>query len=211
TETKNKGRAPKGISIMPWPPFSSDKFGLVQEELQDNPFHLLIATTFLNRTKGSVARPLLNKFLLLYQTPETLSLAHQNDLESFLQPLGLFRIRADRMIKMAKEWVTNPPTVDTLTALYNYPPKDTKPFPIPGRELCGVVRKLEWEIAHLPGVGAYALDSWRIFCRDRLRGVVPGEGEEEEWKRVVPKDKELRAYCRWRWAKDGVRWVEEGD
>jgi len=119
------------------------------------------------------------------------------------------------MIKMAKEWILNPPSSDGAdTVLYNYPPKDTKPFPISGREPCGVPQKLKWEIAHLPGVGAYALDSWRIFCRDRLRGTPDGgeeEEEEEEWRRVVPKDKELRAYCRWRWAKEGVKWVEEGD
>ena len=27
----------------------------------------------------------------------------------------------------------------------------------------------------------------------------------------MPKDKELRAYCRWRWAKEGIRWREEAD
>lgn len=62
----------------------------------------------------------------------------------------------------------------------------------------------------MPGVGAYALDSWRIFCRDEFCGRKEGE-EEEEWRRVVPKDKELRAYCRRLWAKEGVSWEEEGD
>jgi methyl-CpG-binding domain protein 4 len=130
-----------------------------------------------------------------------------------MQPLGLYRVRADRMIKMAKELVLNPLSLEegkeTLTVLYNYPAKDTRPFPIPGKEPWGVEQKLKWEIAHLPGVGAYALDSWRIFCRDEFRG--RKQGEEEEWRRVVPKDKELRAYCRWLWAKEGVTWEEEGD
>lgn len=35
-------------------------------------------------------------------------------------------------------------------------------------------RQGAWEVAHLPGVGAYAIDSWRIFCRDVLRGVAKG-------------------------------------
>lgn len=56
-------------------------------------------------------------------------------------------------------------------------------------------------------MGAYALDSWRIFCCDEFRG----NGDRDEWRRVVPKDKELRAYCRWRWAKEGIRWREEAD
>lgn len=83
-----------------------------------------------------------------------------------------------------------------------------------------------WEIGHIPGVGAYGLDSWRIFCRDELRGIADGrdvvagasagEGvpppastaspQQPEWQRVIPQDKELRAYLRWRWLKDGWVW-----
>jgi hypothetical protein len=38
TEKKPKSqRAPAGIRILPWPPLSADRFGLVQEELRDNP------------------------------------------------------------------------------------------------------------------------------------------------------------------------------
>jgi len=70
------------------------------------------------------------------------------------------------------------------------------------------------EIGHLPGIGAYAFDSWRIFCRDELRDVASGwngenaggEDFEPEWKRVIPNDKELRAYLRWMWLKEGFRW-----
>lgn len=62
--------------------------------------------------------------------------------------------------------------------------------------------------------GPYALDSWRIFCRDVLRGVATGwngenskqEGFQPEWMRVLPEDKELRAYLRWMWLKEGFVW-----
>jgi hypothetical protein len=62
--------------------------------------------------------------------------------------------------------------------------------------------------------GPYALDSWRIFCRDILRGVATGwngegakeEGFQPEWMRVLPEDKELRAYLRWMWLKEGFEW-----
>ena len=68
----------------------------------------------------------------------------------------------------------------------------------------------EWEIAHLPGVGPYALDSFRIFHRDEMRGLAEdwlgkgaeGKDFEPEWKRVVPLDKELKAYVNWRWSKE---------
>lgn len=62
--------------------------------------------------------------------------------------------------------------------------------------------------------GPYALDSWRIFCRDILRGKATGwngeggkeEGFQPEWMRVLPEDKELRAYLRWMWLKEGFEW-----
>ena len=69
-----------------------------------------------------------------------------------------------------------------------------------------------WEIAHLPGVGAYALESFRIFGRDRLRGVHKRPGEEPEWKRLVPRDKELGPYVKWKWAEEGWDYdVETGN
>jgi hypothetical protein len=62
-----------------------------------------------------------------------------------------------------------------------------------------------WEIGHLTQ-GPYALDSWRIFCRDVLLGRSEhwtGKGSEPgfqpEWMRVLPRDKELRACLRWMW------------
>jgi hypothetical protein len=51
-------------------------------------------------------------------------------------------------------------------------------------------------------MGAYAIDSYRIFYRDRLRGVDVSDGVEEEWKRVVPTDKELKLYLDWRWGEE---------
>ena len=72
-----------------------------------------------------------------------------------------------------------------------------------------------WEIGHIVQ-GPYALDSWRIFCRDILRGVATGwngeggaEGFQPEWMRVMPKDKELRAFLRWMWMKEGYEWDPE--
>ncbi len=80
---------------------------------------------------------------------------------------------------------------------------------------------MAWEVGHLAGLGSYAIDSWRIFCRDELRGLPAGlsdrgdllrdpaaKAEElaKEWTRVLPLDKELRAYLRWRWLRVGFEW-----
>lgn len=78
----------------------------------------------------------------------------------------------------------------------------------------------EWEIGHLTQ-GRYAIDSWRIFCRDiflgksddwmgsserRLRAPSEGASFEPEWMRVLPEDKELRACLRWMWMREGYEW-----
>ncbi|KAF4123955.1 hypothetical protein GMORB2_5671 [Geosmithia morbida] len=75
-----------------------------------------------------------------------------------------------------------------------------------------------WEIGHVTQ-GKYAIDSWRIFCRDELLGRATdwnGGGSEAkfqpEWMRVMPNDKELRAYLRWMWMREGWEWdPETGD
>ncbi|TDZ24436.1 hypothetical protein Cob_v002608 [Colletotrichum orbiculare MAFF 240422] len=61
--------------------------------------------------------------------------------------------------------------------------------------------------------GKYALDSWRIFCRDELLGRAKdwnGGGAapnfQPEWMRVRPDDKELRACLRWMWMREGWEW-----
>jgi hypothetical protein len=72
-----------------------------------------------------------------------------------------------------------------------------------------------WEIGHLTQ-GRYAIDSWRIFCRDVLLGRARdwnGKGArpefQPEWMRVQPMDKELRACLRWMWMREGWEWDPE--
>ena len=49
------------------------------------------------------------------------------------------------------------------------------------------------EVAHLPGIGDYASDAWRLFCKvDFYAG--HGITVEDEWDRVNPTDKDLRRY-----------------
>ncbi|EIN09422.1 DNA glycosylase [Punctularia strigosozonata HHB-11173 SS5] len=50
-------------------------------------------------------------------------------------------------------------------------------------------------VSHLPGSGRYALDSYRIFCNPGI-----------DWMNVMPTDKELIKYIRWKWATVGRRW-----
>lgn len=97
----------------------------------------------------------------------------------------------------------------------NYPFPESITHPIKKSEILADddPRPNAWEIGHIVK-GPYALDSWRIFCRDVLRGLATGwngegsheEGFQPEWMRVLPTDKELRAYLRWMWLKEGFDW-----
>lgn len=101
-------------------------------------------------------------------------------------------------------WLAQPPEKETRFVRKAYPAEKTKG------------EQEGFEIVHLPGMGPYALDSFRIFHRDEMLGLADDwlgkgaaeEGFEPEWKRVLPADKELRAYLRWRWEKEGWVWDE---
>ncbi|KAF2022985.1 hypothetical protein EK21DRAFT_10816, partial [Setomelanomma holmii] len=129
------------------------------------------------------ARPILFALLAQYPTPKKLSLASLEDLTTMLQPLGLHNIRAIRLIALANAWVTAPPCKERRYRKLHYPIRGCGSNVKPG-EVLGLEDEREgWEIAHLPGMGAYALDSFRIFYRDKLRGVESIKGVEPEWKR----------------------------
>lgn len=210
-----KPRPPPGtVSCIPFPVLTAQKFGLIQEVLAHDPFQLLIAVTFLNRTRGIHSIPIFYKLMERYPTPAALAAAKHSEIVEIIRHLGLQNSRATRYITLAAAWIADPPGKGRRHRKLNYPlPGDGKS--IKPHEVISDAdeRSGAWEIAHLPTAGPYAIDSWRIFCRDVLRGLATswdGQGAEEgfepEWKRVVPKDKELRAYLRWMWLREGWEW-----
>lgn len=193
---------------MPWPSKDAERFGLIQEEFMDQPFFVILVTIFLSKTKGTNAIPVFRKFIKAYPTPQTIVEAPVEDIETYFVTLGLPG-RAKQIKNLAATWVQQPPVAGVVSKFsYKYPnPASTLPFP---EELFdepfGVPIGTEFEIGHLKGFGLYGMDSWRIFCRDALLGK-----ENEEWMHVVPNDKELRSYIRWRWNRVGKYWREEFD
>lgn len=180
-------------------------FGLIQERIHTSLYALLVQAILWNQTRGIQARPILFSLLTLYPTPESLSHASLSELTTLLQPLGLHNIRAARLIALANAWVAAPPDKNRRYRRLHYPCKGDGADVKPGEVLGCVDGRVGWEVAHLPGMGAYALDSFRIFYRDRLREVNE-YGSEEEWRSVLPMDKDLRAYLVWRWEKEGWKW-----
>ncbi|KAI0019156.1 DNA glycosylase [Xylariomycetidae sp. FL0641] len=190
------------------PPISAPRFHVIQEEVAHDLYALLVAAQLWNRTAGRAARPVFFELLARYPTPGSLAGAAPAALTALLRPLGLQRSRAARLRAFAGAWLRAPPSADR-----RYPRRGRGAAAEEGEALGPGDPREGWEVAHLPGVGPYALDSFRIFARDRLRGVVrgaeegaDGEGEEPEWKRVVPRDKELKALLRWRWLREGRIW-----
>ncbi|MCJ1247026.1 hypothetical protein MMC30_004237 [Trapelia coarctata] len=205
------------VSCIPFPPLDADSFGLVQERLCHEPFRLLIAVTFLNKTRGKVALPVCYELFERYPTPEDLANANSEELAALIGGLGLQNQRGKRMIKLAQMWVEKPPQKGQRYRRLHYPKKSDGSNVKPNEPISDDDPRVAWEIAHLPGTGAYAIDSWRIFCRDELRGLPTGlprtvspeavdEELQKEWTRVLPLDKELRAYLRWRWLRLGWNW-----
>jgi methyl-CpG-binding domain protein 4 len=187
---------------------------LIQEEFAHDPFNLLIAVIFLNKTRGKCAIPIFRQVVEMFPTPAQLAEADAPTLSFVINALGLQNQRAQTLIKLAQSWISDPPSKSRRHRTLQYPyqgaGKDIKVGDVlPDND----PRLGAWEIGHLPGLGPYAFDSWRIFCRDKLRGVATGwNGEgagpmfEPEWKRVLPQDKELRAILRWMWLREGWAW-----
>ena len=156
-----------------------------------------------------------------YPTPADLAAAKHDDLVEMIQHLGLQNQRAATCIKLAQAWLDTPPEKGKRYRRLHYPNKDDgKDIKATEGPIADDDERVAWEVGHLPGIGAYAIDSWRIFCRDELRGLRPhglvadllttDESRrvelEGEWTRVLPRDKELRAYLRWRWLRVGWTW-----
>ncbi|KAH0380896.1 DNA glycosylase, partial [Aureobasidium melanogenum] len=228
TPSPKRKRVPAGTSAVPFPKLSAPRFGLIQERLANDPFRLLIAVTFLNKTHGKAARPIFEQVMETYPTPNDLAAANVSELSEMIHSLGFQNQRARKLIKIAETWIGQPPQKGKLFRTMDYPNKGNgrhlKPKETVDEDVDDCIQAGALEIAHIYGLGPYAWDSWRIFCRDKFRGVAEGyNGEgvtgykpssqakedsifEPEWKRVVPLDKELRACLRWMWLREGWEW-----
>lgn len=194
-------------SHLPQPPglvfrLQPASFGLIQERICSSLYALVVQAILWNQTRGLMARPVLFALLAQYPTPEELSSASLEDLTAMLQPLGLHNIRAVRLIALANAWLAAPPCKERRYRKLHYPSRGCGSDVKPGEVLMPEDERDGWEIAHLPGMGAYALDSYRIFYRDKLRGIKITSDVEPEWKRVMADDKDLKAYLKWKWETD---------
>ncbi|KAF8464865.1 hypothetical protein BDZ91DRAFT_243498 [Kalaharituber pfeilii] len=169
------------------------KYGILQEEFKSDAFRLLLVTIFFSTIRAPNPVEAIQDFFENFTTPLALAQANHRIVSAHLRRIpGVTWVDGKNMIKFAKSWVKCPPKPMAKT-VHNFYTK--------GEDNLG------WEIGHLWGVGAVAIDAWRIFCRDRLYGHV----EENEWRSVVTDDPRLNAYLRWRKGKEDARlYLQEG-
>ncbi|XP_010184054.1 PREDICTED: methyl-CpG-binding domain protein 4, partial [Mesitornis unicolor] len=96
---------PRRKTLRKWTPPRSP-FNLVQETLFHDPWKLLIATIFLNKTSGKMAIPVLWEFLKKYPSPEVTRNADWKEMSELLRPLGLYELRAKTIIKFSDEYLS---------------------------------------------------------------------------------------------------------
>lgn len=130
---------------------------------------------FLNKTKAVRARPHLEAFLEEYPSPEVLKDAEPISIRTrYFADLGLHR-RAYWLVEMASQLGSQPPR-----------PNEPRKKPYKGAGYAS-------EVAHLTGIGDYASDAWRLFCKKSFYAS-HGITIEDEWKTLDPQDKDLKRY-----------------
>ncbi|KAI0259372.1 DNA glycosylase [Gloeopeniophorella convolvens] len=150
------------------------------ECVADDPWKLLVSVMLLNKTAGRIAVPVFWAVIQRWPTPDSLAHADPAQLENCIRCLGLQSIRAKRLISLSTAYMSSPEESEDSAHQWRKPPSQ---YPH------------HTQVSHLPGSGPYALDSYRIYC-----------GGPDAWRGVVPADKELIRYLKWRWAADGMQW-----
>ncbi|GAB4822354.1 hypothetical protein N2152v2_009400 [Parachlorella kessleri] len=85
------------------PPVSP--YGLLEEELYDDPWKLLVACMLLNKTSGKQVRKVIWDLFLLCPTPAAATSADVAAIQTLIQPLGLFRKRAVAIQKLSRDYL----------------------------------------------------------------------------------------------------------
>lgn len=96
---------PRRKAFKKWTPPRSP-YNLVQETLFHDPWKLLVATIFLNKTSGKMAIPVLWQFFERYPSAEVTREADWKPMSELMKPLGLYELRAKILIRFSDEYLT---------------------------------------------------------------------------------------------------------
>lgn len=85
------------------PPASS--YGLLEEQLYEDPWKLLVACMMLNKTSINQVRSVIWKLFELIPNAQAAVEADQTKIEAIIQPLGLFRKRSKAIKRFSQEYL----------------------------------------------------------------------------------------------------------
>ncbi|KAK5638017.1 hypothetical protein RI129_012312 [Pyrocoelia pectoralis] len=88
----------------PWIPPRSPH-NLIEESLHQNPWSLLVATIFLNKTSCKAAKPNLDTFLEDFHNPHDVIRKKPSDLELYFTNIGLSKRRANQVWHMSHDYI----------------------------------------------------------------------------------------------------------
>ncbi|KAM3617021.1 uncharacterized protein V6R79_001186 [Siganus canaliculatus] len=95
---------PRRKAFKKWTPPRSP-YNLVQETLFHDPWKLLVATVFLNKTSGKMAIPVLWQFFERYPSAAVTREADWKPMSELMKPLGLYELRAKTLIRFSDEYI----------------------------------------------------------------------------------------------------------
>lgn len=95
-------------------------FSLLQEELRDDPWKLLVACVLLNRTSHKQVRPLIDELFEAYPSASAMADADVSVLAQRLKPLGLYNRRASTLVKLSNDYCQGEQDVACLYGVGKY-------------------------------------------------------------------------------------------
>lgn len=129
---------------------------MLQEVYADDPWRLIVSCILLNQTTRRQVDRVRGILFAMWPTPEAMTKADLEQLATVLHPLGFQNRRAEKLKALSQRWIE---IADWLG------PNDW------GEDI----------IAGLPGVGPFALDSYRIFHLNDFTRCDSGDKEIMAW------------------------------
>lgn len=114
-------------------PLETSPYHLIQEDLRDDPWALLVACIMLNCTTAKQVKQVLPEFFSRWQSPMEVLRADDDEMVEVLRPLGMMNRRVERIKGMTFDFISLRPDIHPE------------------------------QIDNIYGVGKYAADSFRIF------------------------------------------------
>lgn len=93
------------------------KLDILEVKYMPNPWKVLICCILLNRTKKTVAAPVIERLFEKYPTPEKLSRAKESSIEEIIRTLGLQKQRAKTLKVFSQQVVERGISEDTIDNL----------------------------------------------------------------------------------------------